>query len=91
MCVGGVLGDTAYHIPKTIIKGRGILHLSKIMETQNNFKIGDIVGNFTYGYGTGEITEYIDGKPFVCWHEWSEANCCMDEKDLEIEPYGGFK
>jgi hypothetical protein len=32
VCVGGVLGDTAYHIPKTIIKKRGILHLTHIME-----------------------------------------------------------
>lgn len=35
MCVGGVLSDTAYHIFKTITKGRGILHLSKIMELIN--------------------------------------------------------
>jgi hypothetical protein len=61
------------------------------MAQETNFKIGDIVGNFTYGCGTGEITEYIDGKPFVCWHEWSIPNCCMDEQDLELEPYGGFK
>ena len=50
------------------------------------FKVGDIVGEYRYGNGTGEIVEIIDGnKALVTWYEWSNADSVMSFDDLELE------
>jgi hypothetical protein len=53
---------------------------------KREFKVGDIVGEYRYGNGTGEIIEIIDGnKALVAWYEWSNADSVMSFDDLEIE------
>jgi uncharacterized protein YkvS len=52
----------------------------------HQFKVGDIVGEYRYGNGTGEIVEIIDdNKAFVAWYEWSNADSVMNFEDLELE------
>ena len=55
------------------------------------FKVGDIVGEFQYGHGVGEVVEVSDDNlVLVAWYEWSTADSWMPSETLTIEPYGGF-
>ena len=56
----------------------------------NKLKVGDIVGEFHYGHGVGEIIEVLNDDVLVAWYEWSKPNSIMNFNDLELEPYGGF-
>jgi hypothetical protein len=58
--------------------------IQEIMKIE--FKVGDIVGEYPYGNGTGEIIEIIDvNKALVAWYELSNADSVMSFDDLEIE------
>jgi hypothetical protein len=54
------------------------------------FKVGDTVGEFNYGRGTGVIDQIKDDKAFVCWYEWSISDGWIEIIKLEMEPEGGF-
>ena len=55
----------------------------------NKLKVGDIVGEFNYGHGIGEVIEVLNEKDvLVAWHEWSEPDSIMNFNDLDLEPYG---
>jgi hypothetical protein len=57
----------------------------------SELKVGDIVGEFRYGHGVGEVVK-VDAynNVLVAWYEWSEADSWMPSELLTIEPYGGF-
>jgi hypothetical protein len=56
----------------------------------NKLKVGDIVGEFNYGHGVGEVVDVLGDDVLVTWYEWSLPDSIMNFNDLELEPNGGW-